>query len=214
MQQIGYSLIDSNGSELQAFGDIAGQCAGVPDMARLTNGDAVHCPALNEILSDGSKLVPRFLDDPGPSTVWFSRKEETKSYDGSNFVVTVTYGAPSTLVDAKSAALAYLADRRWQAETGGTTVNNSPVTTDAQSQAKITSAVVAAMLDANYSVQWKMPGGNFVTFNHDQIIAIGQAMRAHVQACFDREAELSAQINGASDAEALAAIDLNAGWPA
>jgi hypothetical protein len=121
---------------------------------------------------------------------------------------------PPALAELKAKAFTHLADRRWQAEIGGISINGSIIATDEKSQAKFMGAVVAAMLDANYSVQWKMPGGSFVTFNHDQIIAVGQAMRAHVQACFDREAELSAQINGASDAEAIAAIDLNAGWPA
>jgi hypothetical protein len=39
------------------------------------------------------------------------------------------------------------------------------------------------------------------------------AVRAHVQACFDREAEMKAQIELAITAEEIAAIDLNTGWP-
>jgi hypothetical protein len=39
------------------------------------------------------------------------------------------------------------------------------------------------------------------------------AVRAHVQACFDNEAVLKAQIETASSAEEIAAVDLNTGWP-
>jgi len=46
-----------------------------------------------------------------------------------------------------------------------------------------------------------------------QIVAYGMAIGAHVQACFDREAELSELTDAAADVEALAAIDFNTGWP-
>jgi hypothetical protein len=39
------------------------------------------------------------------------------------------------------------------------------------------------------------------------------AVRAHVQACFDKEAELKAEIEAASTVEEIAAVDLNTGWP-
>jgi hypothetical protein len=119
-----------------------------------------------------------------------------------------------TLAEIKANAFAALAERRWRAETGGTLVNGATIATDENAQAKIVGAVLAAMRDANYSAQWKMPDGRFSTFSHDQIIAAGDAVRAHVQACFDREASLAAQIVAAADAAAIAAIDLNAGWPA
>jgi hypothetical protein len=124
----------------------------------------------------------------------------------------ITPPAP-TLAEIKATALAALAERRWRAETGGTLVNGATIATDENAQAKIIGAVVAALRDANYSAQWKMPDGSFATLNHDQIIAIGEAVRAYVQACFDREAALAAQINAAADAAAVAAIEVNAGWP-
>lgn len=119
----------------------------------------------------------------------------------------------NTLAKLKEGALQALADRRWRAETGGISVNGSLVATDERSQAKFVGACLAATLDANYSVQWKIADGGFVTLNRDQIIAIAQAARAHVQACFDREAALVGEIEAAPDEQALAAIDIEAGWP-
>jgi hypothetical protein len=119
----------------------------------------------------------------------------------------------NTLSKLKEAALQALADRRWRAETRGISVNGSPVATDDKSQAKLVGACLAATLDASCSVQWKVADRGFVTLDRDQIIAIAQAVRTHVQACFDREAALAEEIQSASDEQALATIDIDGGWP-
>jgi hypothetical protein len=120
----------------------------------------------------------------------------------------------NTLPALKDAALKALADRRWRAETGGISVNGWPVATDERSQAKFVAAWLAATLDANYSIQWKLADGGFVILDRDKLIAIAQAVRAHVQACFDREAALVMEIQAAADEKSLAAVDVEAGWPA
>jgi hypothetical protein len=118
------------------------------------------------------------------------------------------------LADRKTAALAALAARRWRAETSGVVVAGYAIRTDEQSQSKLTAAVVAATLDPDYVVRWKLSDGSFAVFNAATIIAVGQGVRAHVQACFDHEAALATEIVAAVDADALAAIDLDSGWPA
>lgn len=119
----------------------------------------------------------------------------------------------NTLVELKAAALKALGDRRWRAETGGISVDGSPVATDDRSQAKLVGACLAATLDASYSIQWKIADGGFVTLDRDQIIAIAQAVRTHVQTCFDREAALAEEIQAAPNEQALATIDIEGGWP-
>lgn len=101
-----------------------------------------------------------------------------------------------------------IAARRYDAETGGTMVAGMTLDTGRDSQALITGAAVSAMLDPGYSVRWKTADG-FVELTAEQIIGVVTAARAHVQACFDREAELL---------EALAAGTftpemLGEGWP-
>lgn len=81
------------------------------------------------------------------------------------------------------------------------------VGTDDQSQARIMGAALSAMLDPAYSVGWKTAGGAFVTLTAPQVIALAQAMRAHVQACFDREAALLA------DLAAGQPYAVDDGWP-
>ena len=97
--------------------------------------------------------------------------------------------------------------RRDQAIAAGTTVAGIPVQTDETSQTRIMGAAVAAMLDPGYTVQWKTATGDFVTLTAAQVIGIASAIRAHVQGCFDREAELRAA------ALANAPFDIEAGWP-
>ena len=78
-----------------------------------------------------------------------------------------------------------IASARYNAEIAG--VNG--IKTDRESQALITGAALKAMQDSTYTCKWKGIDG-FVELTAPQIIAIADAIRAHVQACFDREAEL------------------------
>ena len=115
---------------------------------------------------------------------------------------------------AKESKQALLAARRYAAEEGGTTFNGLPLATDRTTQTKITAAYVKAMADPDYVIaSWKFAAGVFATLDAQTIIAAANAIEAHVQACFAHEASLSAQIMAAADAEALALVDLDAGWP-
>jgi len=98
-------------------------------------------------------------------------------------------------------------ERRDKAMVGGMVVNGISIATDDLSQQRITGAALSAQIDSTTTVNWKLPDGTFTTLDAAQIIAIAQAVRTHVQACFDREAELlDAMMSGA-------AYDIEAGWP-
>jgi hypothetical protein len=112
---------------------------------------------------------------------------------------------PITLEDLKTQKKAEIAAARYDAETAGTTVNGITIDTGRDSQALITGAALAAMLDGEYSLNWKTPTG-FVHLTSPEIIAVAQAVRAHVQSCFDKEGELVARINAATTKEELDAI--------
>ncbi len=103
-----------------------------------------------------------------------------------------------------------IAARRYQAETGGIVVSDMPVKTDRESQALFTGAALAAKIAADagesYSVNWKT-GAGFVTLDGATILAVAQAVRAHVQACFDVEAVKLAALTAGEP------VDLEDGWP-
>jgi hypothetical protein len=109
--------------------------------------------------------------------------------------------------------LAELAALRWQKETGVMTFDGMAVSTDPVSQTKILGALVGTQIDPNAVIKWKMADGTFVTLDAQAITAVAMAVRGHVQACFDREAVLKEEVEAATTAEEVAAVDLNTGWP-
>ncbi|WP_454914973.1 DUF4376 domain-containing protein [Xanthobacter sediminis] len=125
----------------------------------------------------------------------------------------VTGATAPTLEAVRADALTRLADRRWRAETGGIVVGGLPLPTDERAQLKITGAAVAAERDPEMSITWKCDGGAWATLTAAQVLALADAVRAHVQACFDREATLAGAITAAETVEAVAAIDIESGWP-
>lgn len=112
-----------------------------------------------------------------------------------------------TLEELKAQKKTAIMAARFAAETAGTTVNEILIDTGRDSQALITGAAVAAMLDDDYSLNWKT-GAGFIHLTAPEIIAVAQAVRAHVQTCFDREGELVALVDAAQTAEELDAIEI------
>jgi len=109
-----------------------------------------------------------------------------------------------------AAAKSLLSSQKFTALNSGTSVSGLHVATDDVSQTRIAGAALAAMLDPDYTVRWKCTDGQFYTLTAPQILAVAQAVRAHVQACYDREADLLAAIAAAADP---LAVDLTTGWP-
>nr|WP_312968712.1 DUF4376 domain-containing protein [Pseudomonas sp.] len=101
-----------------------------------------------------------------------------------------------------------IAAARFIAETAGITVGGRIVDTGRDSQGLITGAAFAASLDPAYVCRWKTPTG-FVELDAPTLIATASAVRTHVQACFDREAELLDALADGTFADPM----LEEGWP-
>lgn len=78
MQNIGFSLVDDSGNEIQFWGDSDGYTAPLPNVIQLPNGDHVHCPVLGGNYS-GYTLVQRMLEIGSPPSIEF---------DGTKIIVT------------------------------------------------------------------------------------------------------------------------------
>lgn len=126
----------------------------------------------------------------------------------ANINTSLLVTAEAKAEDAKAANKAAIAARRYVAETGGITLNGMAIDTGRDSQALITGARLAGMDDPTYVCNWKTPEG-FLQLDADTVKAIATAVRAHVQACFDREADLLAMLDAGSYTEA----SLDEGWP-
>ena len=119
-------------------------------------------------------------------------------WDGSGWVVPF-----SVLVERKKASIA---QARYEAEIAGVTINGVSIKTDRESQGLLTGAALKAMQDNTYVCRWKGIDG-FVELTAPQIIAIADAVREHVQSCFDHEAELLPLIASAETEAELEAIN-------
>lgn len=128
-------------------------------------------------------------------------------YDNRYEVEAIPAPPEPTFDELKAQKKQEIAAARYEAETAGTTINGITIDTGRDSQALITGAAVAAMLDDDYSLNWKTTAG-FIHLSAPEIIAVAQAVRAHVQSCFDREGELVALVDAAQTSEELDAIEI------
>ena len=110
------------------------------------------------------------------------------------------------LAAAKSAKNSEIAAARYAAEIAGVAVGGVTIRTDRESQALITGAALKATQDGTYSCTWKSESG-FVTLDASTIIAVADAVRTHVQTCFDAEAAKCALIDAAQTVEDVEAVE-------
>ncbi|WP_447590194.1 DUF4376 domain-containing protein [Aquipseudomonas campi] len=99
-----------------------------------------------------------------------------------------------------------IAARRYKAEVAGISVVGMQIDTDDRSKTLIAGAALAAMRNPDYVLNWKTSSG-FVQLNSGQVLAVADAVHVHVQACFDREAELLAL------GDSITVADIETGWP-
>ncbi|WP_160286820.1 DUF4376 domain-containing protein [Pseudomonas knackmussii] len=118
--------------------------------------------------------------------------------------------APAVLPPTSEEWKVLIAARRWLQVQAGTDVDGIHLDTSDTSQVKITGAALEATLDSSYSCDWKSADGTWVTMDAAQILAIARAMRAYIQACYDREKALAAEVDAGTFTDAM----LDEGWPA
>jgi hypothetical protein len=150
--------------------------------------DELNDRILTHHTSQGEQVIP--VETPPEPVSW---EDDIPIYGNVDF---------TTLKNAKYAEIA---NARWQAETGGITLNGVEVATDRESQALLMGAVLAAQDNPEYVVNWKAKTGWF-ELDAATLIAIADAVRAHVQACFDKEKQLQEQIDVAETAAELEAV--------
>lgn len=97
---------------------------------------------------------------------------------------------------------------RFEHEAAGFTIDGLSIESTRDSQSLIASAGLSALLDPDYRCNFKTANG-FVEMEAAQILAMAKAVRAHVQACFDRELALLRAIESGEYSDTM----LTEGWP-
>lgn len=142
-----------------------------------------------------------------PSLIWVEAPGTVKLgdlYDGEAF------STPVAPAPTKSDLVAYAADKRWQVETGGITVNGATIDTSRESQAMITGAYTYSQAHPSELIRFKAASG-WTTLDAPTLAAIATAVGAHVQSCFAVEETVDGAIE-AGTIKTIAAIDA-ADWP-
>lgn len=172
----------------------------------LIGADAI---VVDVVLWDGSDswtppahLTPVASDYAGPG--W--RREEGGEFTPPQSA-TPAPEKPKTVAQCLKA----LADRRWWKTQ---TFTYDGVETQADDAIAVVNATLALRqrrgVPAEYPQTWKLGASEFRQWDETQIEAFGFAIADHIQACFEREAELTALIIAAEDPSD---VDTSTGWP-
>jgi hypothetical protein len=107
--------------------------------------------------------------------------------------------------------LGQLAAHRYAVETGGIVWNGWPVATDRESRANLIAAYQAAIQGLRAeAAAWKFADGRSRLLTNEQVRSMALAVLAHVQSCFDREAELAEVIRSSLIPDEAV---IQTGWP-
>ena len=128
-------------------------------------------------------------------------------------VVRSTPTPPDPGPPTKAQLLDRAAAKRWEIETGGIILNDAPIPTDERTRGVLTAAYVKAQADAAYLItDWKIGPGTYTTLDAATIIAMANAVEAHVQACFSANKAVDAKIND-NTYTTMAQVDGAVEWP-
>ncbi|MEX2450372.1 MAG: DUF4376 domain-containing protein [Rhodospirillales bacterium] len=133
-------------------------------------------------------------------------------FDAEDKTVTAAV-EPIPIEDVRAAKLAALAAYRYDREVGGFDFSGAHVTADDRDKTLIIGARTMAKEDSEYAKDWKVAPGQYVTLDATALIALGDALEAHVSACFANEKTHSDAIVAFEDAADIAAYDFTTGWP-
>ncbi|MFJ2323757.1 DUF4376 domain-containing protein [Pseudomonas sp. NPDC087817] len=164
-------------------------------------------------MEDKSRINVMFSDETQTKIVAvFSCPQEEGNYANLGVVEPqdqryLTYLSES-LFDPQLSPSQIIESERYRREGIGIVVGSMAIETSRDSQALIASTGLSAILDPEYRCNFKTLNG-FVEIGAEQILAIAKAVRAHVQACFDRELELLRAIEAGSYTDEM----LKEGWP-
>lgn len=170
--------------------------------------------------------IEPFVDDPidyswvyvTQAKVNFDQKYYTLSdpsyeYDSNTHTVQeIITPIPKPLEYVLELKLSELAAFRYDKQNSGTTFNGVPVDTGEVSQSKILGIRLQALIDPAYTVNFKTIAG-FFTLDSTAINALSDAVREHIQLCFDNEAAHITAIQALTDAQEVIEYDITTGWP-
>lgn len=120
-----------------------------------------------------------------------------------------------TLAEAKSAAKAAVKRTRDRIETQGFSYLGRLFDSDERSVQRITAAALTAqVIGSGFAIEWTAADNSAVALDQATMLGMPAALAMHANALHQHAASLKVQIDLAADLAALAAINIDTGWPA
>ncbi|MDY0073748.1 MAG: DUF4376 domain-containing protein [Thauera sp.] len=187
-----------------------------PDAAWFAAQDAKlagEVPAMQSLPPELAASVPveNVVVTPAWDKVLSYGEPELRNGQWIRPVIQVDPPAGTPIEELRARLLARIAELRYQAEVAGVMLSGALIKTDRESQATIASAWSVAKQDPGTVIDWKAEGG-WVQVDAPTMIAIGDAVFAHVQACFSKECALAGEVEAAQSLADLRAIDIHGVW--
>lgn len=107
-----------------------------------------------------------------------------------------------------------ITNKRYDVEIGGVRVGDHIYSTDRESQTKYV-AILVNISQSNtqtWSINWKTKEDKFIRLNSQDMLAVIEGVRNHIELCFDKEAEYYELIDTANTV-VLESTNFSAGWP-
>lgn len=134
--------------------------------------------------------------------------------------VTVVQPPAPTLAERKTAKIAAIRAKRWSCHQSVIFAGKA-FAADDTATLRLTAAIEVRETAQTLGMElptatagWEASDGTFVQMTLTEQRQLLLTGGAKIQACFDRQAVLIGQVNGAASVTALNAIDIESGWPA
>ena len=130
---------------------------------------------------------------PGRPAFSIKGKRLVPEREGENAIIGGTHDGEKFIPPTQSSEerAAYIARARYAFEVCGITVRGMRIKTDRESQMMISNAYAFALRNPKSTIKWKTQDG-FVDLDASAVVEIADAINAHVQLAFAKEAEASA----------------------
>ena len=212
LTKIGYSLINSQNTEVSYWGNTLGVDISLPEYVKLPNGSVVYSFSAGETLSGGYKVVERWVSS-NPTTEWDTKTGESIAFDVDKTVVTYNYQT-APVETLKSKVKEQVAEKRWAYETRGVECDIFTYSTDRESQTKYI-AISLELASANvmtWGVRWKTDSGQFTTLNVPQMANVISTVLTHVRTAYQKESDLIDIIDACSTVPQVLQVDIETAW--
>lgn len=168
---------------------------------------------IRQTAADGSTILLKERDDLTTRPVSEDDPSLLEWLAAGHTIEVLPYVPPLRDLEAeRSAKLAAVQAKKCAVRDGGFFVDGVRFDSDAAAQIAYMSLAFELMGNPSYSTSWKASGNLWVTMDASGFAKVRSGVKAHVEACYARQAQLDYLIQNAASVEELDAIDISTGW--